>query len=99
MENVVRKKPVLAGRPVRATPTQREEAEVAAALAAIGEADDPRLTEMAQAAGPMWTRMRRSRWLPGSAPRPLRGCPIRRRWNAGVGRLKDRRTRHGVARR
>jgi hypothetical protein len=35
MENVVRKKPVLAGRPVRATPTQREEAEVAAALAAI----------------------------------------------------------------
>ncbi len=51
MENVVRKKPVLAGRPVRATPTQREEAEVAAALAAIGEADDPRLTEMAQAAG------------------------------------------------
>jgi hypothetical protein len=49
MENVVRKKPVLAGRPVRATPTQREEAEVAAALAAIGEADDPRLTEIVQA--------------------------------------------------
>jgi predicted ATPase/class 3 adenylate cyclase len=34
-----------------ATPTQREEAEVAAALAAIGEADDSRLMEMAQAAG------------------------------------------------
>jgi tetratricopeptide (TPR) repeat protein len=31
-----------------ATPTHREAAEVAAALAAIGEADDPRLMEMAQ---------------------------------------------------
>jgi hypothetical protein len=51
VENVVRKKPVLAGRPVRATPTQREAAEVAVALAAIGEADDPRLMEMAQDAG------------------------------------------------
>jgi predicted ATPase/class 3 adenylate cyclase len=34
-----------------ATPTQREEAEVAAALAAIGAAGDPRLMEMAQAVG------------------------------------------------
>jgi hypothetical protein len=34
-----------------ATPTQREAAEVAVALAAIGEADDPTLTEMVRAAG------------------------------------------------
>ena len=82
-----------------ATPTQREEAEVAAALAAIREADDPRLMEMAQDSAPMWTGMRRWRWPPGSAPRPPTQCPIRRRWNAGVGRLEDRRYRHGVARR
>ena len=36
---------------IGATPTQREAAEVAAALAAIRKADDPRLMEMAHAAG------------------------------------------------
>ena len=36
---------------IGATPTHREAAEVAAALAAIGKADDPRLMEMAQGAG------------------------------------------------
>jgi hypothetical protein len=74
-------------------------AEVAAVLAAIGEADDPRLMEMAERAGAdvdedaavaMAARLRRAgrRWMPNQATMERRRGPA-----------EDRRYRHGVARR
>ena len=68
-----------------AVPTQREAAEVAAALAAIGDAADPRLLETARGAGADVDvdEDARWRWPPGS-PLPTMGCPTERRY-AGVG--------------
>ena len=56
-------------------PTQREAAEVAAALAAIGEAADPRLLETARGAGADVDEDAAVAMAAGLGASPTMGCP------------------------
>lgn len=81
-----------------ATPTRREAAEVTAALAAIGDAADPRLLEVAQGAGADLDEDSAVAMAARLDALADHGMPDRATTHAGIGRLDGRRNQHGVAR-